>query len=62
MTAQTRTRIFRYVRFCDVDAYLGLGWYYDGSIMHAPHGAYAVILEWLCADTCYPVEPVRSAS
>jgi hypothetical protein len=56
----SRTRIFRYVRFRDVDAYIWLGWFYDGSIMHAPHGCYAVTLEWLC--DCYPVEPVRGAA
>ena len=55
----TRIRIFRYVGLSDIGAYLALGWHWDGSHMHMPHGAYSVVLEWLCADTCYPVEPIR---
>lgn len=53
-----RTRIFRYVRFAEIDAFLALGWYFDGDVMHMPHGAYAVTLEWLC--DCFPIEPVRA--
>lgn len=55
----SRERIFRYVRFQDIDAYLALGWYFDGDARHMPHGAFAVTLEWLC--DCYPVEPARAA-
>ena len=59
----SRIRICRYVRFQDIDAYLYLGWYFEGGEpLHMPHGAYAVILEWLCGDTCYPVEPILGAS
>lgn len=56
----SRTRIFRYVRFADIGAYLDLGWYFDcrEPPLHMPHGAFAVILEWLC-DCRAPVEPLR---
>ena len=46
-----RVRIFRYVGFDDLDAYLDLGWYFDGENM-LPHGAHGVILEWLCDCPC----------
>lgn len=56
----SRVRICRYVRFADIDAYIELGWYFDGGQMHMPHGAYSVILEWLC--DCFPIEPIRDVA
>jgi hypothetical protein len=53
------TRVFRYVPYADIGAYLDLGWAWDGATMHMPHGAYAVILEWLCGCR-EPVEPIKT--
>ena len=39
-------RWFRYVPFRYVAAYEACGWVWDGGIMHAPHGCYAVLMEW----------------
>ena len=45
-TLVTGIRWFRYVPFRYVEAYKAVGWTYDGSIMHAPHGFYSVLMEW----------------
>lgn len=52
---QPRIRWFRYVPFRLVWAYEIVGWTYDGSIMHAPHGCYGVIMDWPGPGD--PIEP-----
>ena len=56
--AVERARTFRYVKIRDIDAYLALGWFFDGDVMHMPHGVYSVIMEWLCSE-CPPIEPKK---
>lgn len=56
-----RTRIFRYVTFDNIDAYLALGWHFDGEpavTMPGTFDAYRVVLEWLC--DCHVIEPRRT--
>lgn len=50
---------FRYVRFVDIPTYLALGWEWnpDEPPLHAPHGLYSVIMEWVGDGE--PREPVR---
>ena len=50
-------RIFRYVRFQDIPAFLAAGWEWDDreTALHAPHGCYAVVMEW--TKDGEPVEP-----
>lgn len=31
-----------------MDAYLDVGWFWDGKNFECHHGDYAVIMEWLC--------------
>jgi hypothetical protein len=52
----TRTRIFRYVKLDHLGAWLDVGWFYDGDVMHMPHGIYGCTVEWLCS--CHLVEPI----
>ncbi len=42
-------RWFRYVKLHDLGAWLDLGWFYDGDVMHMPHGCYGCTVEWLCS-------------
>ena len=37
---------YRYVPYALIDRYMALGWTWDGEMMHAPHGCYAVLMEW----------------
>ena len=41
-------RIFRYVRYADVEARLAQGWVYAGSL-GLPHSQYSVLMEWVCS-------------
>jgi hypothetical protein len=50
---------FRYVRFADIPAYLALGWKWNGRPLHAPHGCYAALMEWMGDGE--PKEPERAA-
>lgn len=45
--ATDRITYFRYARLNQVDDFLSQGWVPDGlGPLHAPHGAYSVVLVW----------------
>ena len=42
------TRWFRYVKIEDIPRFMARGWEWDDreTPLHAPHGCYAVVMEW----------------
>jgi len=41
------TRIFRYVVWSQVDAFLKAGWFISADLGPS-HGCYSVLMEWVC--------------
>ena len=43
------TRLFRYIRFSQIDAAMRAGWSPTADLHGCHHGEWSVLCEWLCA-------------